>query len=437
MNVFKTIFIKIGSSLGLELQEKNLTTKIEEIPITQTIANKLSTITLMDSDISIVGTNRRACYLQEILESYLYERIELACEIALSTGDCLIKPYTDGNYIGVDIVKSNDFIVCDSIGNFVKSIIIKCDEVKKGINIYTRYEVQTLKEVNGISYLVIKQLAFNGENQVPLNVIDTWANIKEEQIIPNIKQLLVGKIKSPTVNVDNINSVNGVSVTNGLDKAINYVIDAYNRFNQEIEDKETMIFASKVLFQKNVDDGSISLPKGKNRIFHWLKGAGADSPRIDIFSPDIRVEALERGLELNLKMLEMLCGLSAGILTSPHTNFATATEMRASLQSTFAFMTRFRHNIELGIQQLFYAIDILLNANNVTPIGEFKITFDWSSSYVENITEQFNRIMQGEAVGVVKPEEIRAFIFDEDLETAKQKVDEIKSSQPIFKDDEG
>lgn len=45
--------------------------------------------------------------------------------------------------------------------------------------------------------------------------------------------------------------------------------------------------------------------------------------------------------------------------------------------------------------------------------------------------------MQGEAVGVVKPEEIRAFIFDEDLETAKQKVDEIKSSQPILKDDEG
>ena len=46
MNVFKTIFIKIGNLMGLELQEKNLTTKTEEIPITQTIANKLSTITL-------------------------------------------------------------------------------------------------------------------------------------------------------------------------------------------------------------------------------------------------------------------------------------------------------------------------------------------------------------------------------------------------------
>ncbi|WP_250277378.1 phage portal protein [[Clostridium] colinum] len=434
MNIFKNLFIKIGSLMGLELQQKDLTTKTEEYPITRTISNKLSTLTLMDSDISIVGVNKRATYLQEILQSYIYERIEVACEIALLTGDCLLKPYTDGNNIGIDIIKNNDFVVCESIGNFIKSIIIKCDEVKKGLNTYTRYEVQTLKQVEGVSYLVIKQLAFNNETQVPLSIIDAWANIKEEQIIPNVNQLLIGKIKSPTVNVEGVNSVNGVSVTNSLDKAIKYVIDSYNRFNQEFEDKETMIFANKTLFKKNEQDGSVSLPKGKNRLFYWLKGTGENN-LIDTFSPDIRVDALERGLELNLKMLEMLCGLSAGILTAPHTNFATATEMRASLQSTFAFMTRFRHNIELGIQQLFYGINILVNVNNIAPTGEFEITFDWSSSYIEQLTEQFNRLMQGETIGVVKPEEVRAFIFDEDIETAKQNIYEIKASEPQAIDD--
>lgn len=434
MNFLKTIFVKIGSLLGLELQQKDLTIKTEEYPITRTISNKLSTLTLMDSDISIIGVDKRATYLQDILQSYIYERIEVACEVALLTGDCLLKPYTDGNNIGIDIIKSTDFVVCESIGNFIKSIIIKCDEVKKGFNIYTRYEVQTLKEVNGVNYLVIRQLAFNNETQVPLSTIDSWTNIKEEQIIPNVNQLLVGKIKSPTTNIEDVNSINGASITNGLDKAIKYVIDSYNRFNQEFEDKETMIFANKTLFKKNEQDGSVSLPKGKNRLFQWLKGTGENN-LIDTFSPEIRVDALERGLELNLKMLEMLCGLSAGILTSPHTNFATATEMKASLQSTFAFMNRFRHNIELGVEQLFYGINILVNANNIAPTGMFEIHFDWSNSYVEQLTEQFNRLVQGQTIGVVKDEEVRSFIFDEDLETAKANIDEIKKNQPKMLDD--
>ena len=434
MNIFKNLFIKIGSLMGLELQQKDLTTKTEEYPITKTISNKLSTLTLMDSDISIIGVDKRATYLQDILQSYIYERIEVACEVALLTGDCLLKPYTDGNNIGIDIIKSTDFVVCESIGNFIKSIIIKCDEVKKGFNTYTRYEVQTIKEINGTSYLYIRQLAFNNETQVPLSTIDSWVNIKEEQIIPNVNQLLVGKIKSPTTNIDNVNSINGVSVTNGLEKTIKYVIDSYNRLNKEFEDKESMVFASKTLFVKkgeNTETAKPVLPTGKERLFQLLKG-NSDNTSIEFVSPDIRVDALERGLELNLKMLEMLCGLSAGILTAPHTNFATATEMKASLQSTFAFMNRFRHNIELGVEQLFYGINILVNANNIAPIGVFELKFDWSSSYVEQLTEQFNRLMQGQTIGVVKDEEVRSFIFEEDLETAKANIEEIKANKPTI-----
>ena len=427
MSIFKNIFLKIASLVGLELQQKDITQFKEEIPITKAISNKLATLTLMDSDIDVVGVGKRVLYLQEMFQSYIYERIETACEIALLTGDCLLKPYTDGNNIGIDIIKSCDFYVCESVGNFIKSIIVKCDEIKKKHTTYTRYEAQYIKKINGVSCLVIRQFAFAGDNQVHLSTVDGWANIKEEQIIPNVKQILLGKIKSPTINVNNVNDINGVSVTNGLSKAIQYVVDSYNRINQEAEDKETMIFASKQLLTRD-ENGDVQLPKGKSRLIQLLKES--DDVLIDTFSPDIRIEALERTLELNLKMLEMLCGLSSGILTAPHTNFATATEMKASLQSTFAFMNRFRHNIELGVQQLFYGIDVILNVNNIVSAGEFNITFDWSSSYVEQLNEQFNRLLHGESVGVVKPEEIRAFIFDENLETAKENIAEIKAREP-------
>ena len=134
---------------------------------------------------------------------------------------------------------------------------------------------------------------------------------------------------------------------------------------------------------------------------------------------------MNESIEVNFKMLELLAGLSNGVLTSPTTNFATATEMKASLQATFAFMTKFRKSLENGTIDLLNAVNVLLNANNITPDGEWDVQFDWSSSYIENIQEQFNRLMQAESIGAVDKSEVRSWVMDEDLQTAEGKVAEI------------
>ena len=125
-------------------------------------------------------------------------------------------------------------------------------------------------------------------------------------------------------------------------------------------------------------------------------------------------------------MLEILAGLSNGILTAPTTNFATATEMKASLQLTYAFITRFRKALVSGTDDLLYAIDVLMNINGITPVGEWESRYDWSSSYIENIEEQFNRLVVAQGIGAVSTGEVRAWVMDEDPEEAEEKVDEIR-----------
>lgn len=437
MNFIQQIFLKLANLFGLELQPKNIAqddySKSEGLPITATIANKLSTLALMDSSVKIIGDSENATYLDELLRDYLMERINVACEVSLGTGDCLLKPYTDGYRIGVDIIKNNDFVVCESIGNFIKSIIIKCDEVKQDMDIFQRFETQILKTVKDetgrdINVLIIKQNAFKNGDEIPLSSFNAWANIQEEIIISNVDYLLLGRIKSPTVNRDDINGVNGVKITYGLDNVIEKVIESYNRFNQEFSDKETMIFANKTLFKKD-ENGNITLPKGKNRLFMKFKGLG-ENFGIDVFSPEIRSNSLEQAVDFNLKIIEIMAGLSAGVLTAPNTNFATATEMKASLQSTFAYITKFRHFIEAGINQLIYSISTLANINNIINTGEYEIDFDWSSSYIEQLNEQFNRLMQAHSIGAVDEAEVRSFVLDEDYQMAKERVEEIASSQP-------
>lgn len=435
MHFMKNFFIKIASLLGLELQEKQqITTDYtqinQDIPVTMIIANKISSLALMDSDIKVVGDKENATYLDELLQSYLFERLSVACEVALGTGDCLLKPFTDGTTIGVDIIQNYDFMIMESIGDLIKSIIIKVAEFKQNNSTFTRFEIQQIKEINNKKYLIIKQLAFKNDKQIPLSSVKSWEHIQETTVIENVNQLLLGRIKCPTINRNDINGVNGVSITFGNEHIIKNITNAYNRFNQEFENKEAFIFASKTLFY-NDHNGKPTLPTGKDRLFMNIKPVGDDANLIHEYSPDIRVDALERGFELNLKLLETACGLSAGILTPPHTNFATATEMKANIQSTFAYITKFRYFIENGVVGLINAVSILLQVNELKEIGDFKIEFDWSTSFVEQLTEQFNRLMQAEAIGAVDKAEIRQFVISEDYQTAKEKVEEIAKRSMI------
>lgn len=438
VNFIQQIFLKLATLLGLELQPKEVGkddyTCSEILPITGAIANKIATLSLMDSSIKVIGDSENATYLDELLRDYLMERINVACEVALGTGDCLIKPYTDGYRIGVDIIKNEDFVVCESIGNFIKSVIIKTDEVKQDMDVYQRFETQILKKVKDEagrdrSVLIIRQNAFKNGDEIPLSMFSQWAGLEKELIISDMDYLLLGRIKSPTVNRDNVNGINGVKITYGLDNVIDKVIESYNRFNQEFADKETMIFANKTLFKKD-ESGNLVLPKGKKRLFMKFKPAG-DNFNVDTFSPQIRDDSLEKAVDFNLKIIEIMAGLSAGILTAPNTNFATATEMKASLQSTFAYITKFRNFIEAGINQLIYSITVLADINNIiNKLGGYEIAFDWSSSYVEQLNEQFNRLMQAHSIGAIDEAEVRAFVLDEDYQKAKERVEEIVGSQP-------
>lgn len=448
MNWFKQLLTKIAKKIGLSIQDKPIQvddySKVDTISWTATIANRLATLTMLDSGINVEGDNKRGAYIDHFTQDYVDDRMAVASEVSLGTGDCLIKPYTDGVRIGVDIIENERFRVCESIGNFIKSCVILADHIKDNMGTeFVRIETQRLQTIQNTSILFIYQNAYKNNIEVPLSSVETWAGIKPEEYIPNVDRMLFGRYKCPTVNRSDINGVNGVKVTFGLDEVMQKAVEAYNRFNTEYEIKESFIFADKSLFKaekKKITalDGSTSTVEkpvfaaGKDRIFMQVEGGNnVDSQKLlHEYSPDIRNESFEMGLEVNLKMLELLAGLSNGVLTKPVTNYATATEMKASLQNTFAFITKFRKSLEKGTNDLLYAVDILCNVNNITPPGEWLAKFDWSDGYVENMQDRFNQLMQSESIGAVEKAEVRAWTMNEDLEIAQKRILEIAEKEP-------
>lgn len=422
MDLIQNIFLSIAKRFGLELKKKDIENAeySKELSLTAVIAHRVSTLTMQDSSFSVAGSSARARYMDDILQMFANGQMDTATEVALGVGDCLVKPYTDGEHIGFDVIPSGDFVICDSIGDYIKCCIIKTGQIKASNGaIYERYEVQQLID----NRLEIRTLAYRDGVEVSLSSVPAWEAIPPMQSILNVSSLLFGRYKCPTINRKNLNDSNGVRITYGLDSVIEEALEAYKRFNREVASKESFIFADKTLFKPDAN-GNPTLPKGKEKIFLKVHNVNSES-LIKEYSPDIRAAEMQSAIDVNFRMLELMSGLSNGILTPPSTSFATATEMKAALMATFAFMTRFRRLIDRGNRQLLYAIEVLADCNRLAPTGAWEYVSDWSTGYLEQITEQYNRLLTAQGIGAVSVAEVRAYVMDEDLQTAEQTVQRI------------
>ena len=431
----KNIFLKIAGKLGLELTKKKDTRiSFTEPNLNPTAigAGVIANIAIDDSDVIIEGNNARADAIRKIKDYYTDEIQTPVAEVSLGTGDAIVRPYTDGTYIGLNIIGSDSFVITESIGTRLKGIIIKLDEHIKGNNVYRLFEIQTLKDNTPSSIVYIRRFVFKDDREI--SIFSTpWDGIKtEETIIAD--QLLLGRYKCPTINRDNYNSADGVPITFGCDSIIENIKIKYKQYNEEFDRKTAKTFAVRTMFKKQAKNGK-EKTKGETYTLNGQefiltkedlnKGV---SGMIQDYSPTIREVEFQSANNFNLSVLELCCGFSRGVFTTPETAFATATEMKNSLKKTFAFVKRFRKRLELGDRMLFNAINIIMNINGTTPIGDWDIRHDWSYDYIEETKERFNQLIQGHSAGVVKDETICAWINNLSEEEAKKYMSELRAA---------
>ena len=157
-----------------------------------------------------------------------------------------------------------------------------------------------------------------------------------------------------------------------------------------------------------------------------------DDSFFEVFDPQFR-DYTTRLQEL-YRRLESEIGTSKGILSDVQTANATATEIKRSMYDTFTIVDDMRSNIEKAMDDFFYACNVLANAYNLSPQGEYELAFDWSYSLLEDTQQEFSQMIQAESKGIVSKVEIRQWLNpDETLEEAEEKIKEIEESNPDIK----
>ena len=211
-----------------------------------------------------------------------------------------------------------------------------------------------------------------------------------------------------------------------MDNTIEEIYECLEQIREEYKLKQTFVGVDETLFKKD-KNGNRQLPE--SHLYNTFVADGDDFWQI--FDPAIRDSSYYARLQELFERLEKEVGTSKGILSTPETTNATATEIRKALYDTYTIVGDTREQFERGMEDFIYACNIIANYYNLTAIGETEVNYDWSFELLENTQETFNQLMQGVNQGVVDKVELRQFIFpSESVKEAEAKIKEIKEKQP-------
>ena len=392
--------------------------RIDDINFSAIFSNKLANYVISDSNINVDGDNPRTELLDKTAQS-MWKKAKKITSMAFGHGSLFLVPYVKGNKIYYTLVPQSRVTIDETDGDLITgaTILAEKKEITQGFgNSKTYIRWSNYRIING--NCVIEQ-KFTDETGKEIPTPEFWQNIMVKQTISNCDRVLLGQIKSP-INNRKSNDKYGVPITYGCDATIKEIKDTMKQIVREYQLKEAFVGVDATMFK-----GDNTLPM--NGLFKKIDSTNDDF--FEVFDPQFR-DFTTRLQEL-YKRLEHEIGTSYGILSEVDSVNATATEIKRSMYDTFTLVDDMRSNVEKGMDDFFYACNVLANAYNLSPQGEYEISFEWSYSLIEDTATEWNQLTYAQNKGIISEVELRQWLKpDETLEESQKAIDEIKEQEP-------
>ena len=391
--------------------------RIDSINFNSIFSNKLANYVINDSNVNITGENKRVELLDNTVQS-MWKKAKKITSMGFGYGGVIIVPYVKGGKIYYSIVPQSRLTIDETEGETITGATVLAEKkvIQKQIGSPDVYLRWTNYKVQNGNITILQQFSDGEGNKIP--VPEFWKNIQETQTITGVDRVLFGYIKSP-VNNRKADDKYGVPITYGCEDTIAEIKETMKQLYREYKLKETFVGADTTMF-----NGKDALPI--NGLFK--KVDAGDDAFFEVFDPAFRPYT-DRLQEL-YQRLEHEIGTSAGILSQVNTQNATATEIKRSMYDTFTIVDDMRSNIEKAIEDFLYSANVLANAYNLTPQGEYDVSFDWSYSLLEDSAEEWAQMTYAENRGIVSKAELRQWLKPEEtIEESQEAIQEIEQEE--------
>lgn len=428
IELFEKIYINEAPWL-----KKNM---VESLELGAAIANEFTRLTTLEMKSKITGSTR-ANFLNEEYKK-IKERLNENLEVGNAVGGLVFKPYVKDGKLYVDLVKGSCFYPTEfnSSGDIIAGIFVS--QLTKGNYIYTRLEYHKFYEQaieDDINY-VIKNVAYKSTDnsilgtRIDLTKIPEWSNIQQETAIKYVQKPLFSYYKPPVANNIDLDSPIGVSV---YARAIDLIKEAdrqWGRIVWEYEASEKAVYVDELATKPSDNKNkSFTVNKLRGRLYKTLNTGKAETDFFKDYSPEIRDEALWRGLNKTLQRIEFNVGLAYGTLSEPSSVDKTATEIKSSKQRSYATVSKMQENLQKALENLIYAMDVLTTLYNLAPQGNYEVSFNWDDSLIVDTEREQTLQMQEVNANLRSKLKYIMFRYGMTEEQAQEELDRIQQEK--------
>ncbi|MDO5716387.1 MAG: phage portal protein [Tissierellia bacterium] len=366
--------------------------EIKSLNLGATIPEKLSKtatveIEIETSDEQLTGLIDK---VQANLQSWL--------EYGLALGEIILKSYISNGELEIQYVLPDNYVILevDSRDNIRRIVFI--DTHTTGKKYLRRLEEHRWSRDNTyvISNRVFKGDSHNLGKEVSLKNTP-WQELEAETTIQFIDRPLFGFYRNPMANNLDPYSVRGISCFANALSLIQDADEQYSRYLWEFEAKETAIDVDITMLDEHMD-----LPQTRSRLYRGLNANSNDFYKV--YSPDIREEALNKGLNSILRRIEDVCGLDRGSLSDELIIDKTATEVKASKQRLFVTVQQIQKAMGVAIRDLFHSLHLWRMLLTQKHLEEPELSISWGDSVLDDSETTRNIKLQEYNSGIISAE---------------------------------
>ena len=395
----------------------------------------------------------RAEYLNEQYKK-LKKKIRTQIEYGIAKGGLVIKPYVVVNKsseddapqtyaIEWDFCQADAFypIAFNSSGDITEAAFLQTvsrkDVIYRRLE-YHKWENNTVTIINKAykstnSTPLQDNAGIDLGQEVPLTEVSEWADLQPEAKIKNVTKPLFGYFKMPEANTIDTNSPLGVS---GYSRAIDLIKDAdmqYSRLLWEYEGGELAIDIDRDALnfvegtgRDGSEGGHSVLSQLQQRLYRKVD-IGIDGSTYQPYAPSLRDSSYLQGLNSILMRIEDTIAMSRGTLSDASVEAKTATEIKILKQRSYQANADLQHAIQDAIESAIYAANTLCTLYQITPEGDYDISFEWDDSIIVDVDTELNKRIVLMQQGLASKVETRMWYFGETRRQAEEALKEIQA----------
>lgn len=381
--------------------------------------------TLVTNELSIsCGTSTRAKYIEEQLQP-LTRQLHNAVQLATAGGQIIIRPFVQDGKFYFDLVQPGRFFPTrfNPDGRVMAGYFVDYRDVKG--KEYIRIE---RFDCDG-KQMIVSNKAYRSAgdimgSEVPLATVPQWAELEPEITINGIKQPLFGCIQMPFANTVDDASPLPVSIyANAMDSIMEFD-KVYSEMLYELHSGRRKSIVER--------QALVPMPKDTNKRgkrFHYfdptsdvyiLDPAEQAKPFQD-YSPALRTAEYMTGLKAILHIVENQCHLSPGTMAiDERTGTVTATQVISQDRTTYNTCSAIQQQgVTQGLLDVITAMNAMCELYQLAPAGELVPAVTYGDGVFEDTQQEFSRRIQMVQADILKPEQLLAWYFGVDVETAQ------------------